>query len=160
MALNDTATKGSGPQGSPASTGVNGIKVHDGSVYWTSTGASKLWKVAVDECGHVPQRAKPTLITENITCDDFTIDHKGNIYVAGPLDVITKVRPDGEQVIVAGTYGSVNSSLVGPTALRFGRMASDRWSLYVTTNGGLPQVLGGSAPTAAGVSRIDLPDLP
>ena len=47
-----------------------------------------------------------------------------------------------------------NGSLVGPTAVRWGRSDSDRTSLYVTTNGGL-----GMSPTEQGVSRLDVGDL-
>jgi len=154
VALNDTATKGEGS--GPAFTGINGIKEFNGSLYWTSTGAQKLWKVAINKHGNVAAGVTPTLITSNLTCDDIVIDDTGILYVAGPQDVITKVTPNGQQTIITGTYHSLNSSVVGPSALRFGRGVSDRWSLYITTNGGLPAVLGGSVPTAAGISRIDL----
>ena len=155
VALNDASTRGGASQG-PAFTGINGIKEFNGSLYWSNTGRKELWKVQVDEHGDVPKAAAPTMIMSNITCDDLIVDKNGVVYVAGPEDVITMVTPDGKQTVVAGTYGSLNSSLVGPTALRFGRGVSDQWSLYVTTNGGLPQLLGGSEPSAAGVSRIDL----
>lgn len=155
VALNDTATKGASNTG-PSFTGINGIKEFNGSLYWTSTGASKLWKVAIGKDGNVFKGAMPTLITSNITCDDLVIDNQGSVYVAGPKDVITKVTPDGKQTVITGNYGSVNSSVVGPSALRFGRGASDQWSLYVTTNGGLAAVLGSSDPGASGISRIDL----
>ncbi|KAK4569945.1 hypothetical protein LTR86_002915 [Recurvomyces mirabilis] len=103
VALNDTTTKGSAPTGA-AATGVNGLKVHDGMMYYTSTGANKFYKVPVDELGIVSQ--VPTLIAANLTCDDLVIDHEGTAYVAGPLDVLTKVSPSGEQTIIAGTINS------------------------------------------------------
>lgn len=130
--------------------------IHHRSIYWTVTGTSELWKVEVDECGHVAPSVQPALIASNVTCDDLLVDPRGDIFVASPKSVITKVTPDGAEQVIAGTFGSSNSSLVGPTAMRFGRVASDRWSLYVTTNGGIPQIIGKSVPSAAGVSRIDL----
>ncbi|KAK3676388.1 hypothetical protein LTR78_003664 [Recurvomyces mirabilis] len=149
VALNDTTTKGSAPTGA-AATGVNGLKVHDGMMYYTSTGANKLYKVPVDELGIVSQ--VPTLVTTNLACDDLVIDHEGTAYVAGPLDVLLKVSPSSEQTIIVGTINPNQSALVGPTAARFGRLASDRWSLYITTNGGLQETI----PGTTGVSRIDL----
>lgn len=122
----------------------------DDELYWTSTGANSLYKVRIDKHGNV--QAEPTLVSSNVTCDDFVLDHEGNAYVAGPLNVLTKVSPDGQQEVIAGTYNSTSSTLVGPTAARFGRLASDSWSLYVTTNGGVT----GQVPGTAGVSRIDL----
>lgn len=149
IALNDTTTKGS--SSNPA--GINGVKVHNGSLYWTNTGQSKLYKVAIDKQGNVPDGCKPETIASNLVCDDFVLDHKGNAYVASPLGLITKVGPSGEQEIVAGN--STGSKLNGPTAVRFGRLASDRWSLYITTDGGIPQ-FGGPVNGTQGVSRIDL----
>lgn len=127
------------------------------SLYWTVTGTQTLYKAPIDSCGYIPSGITPTLVASNISCDDLVIDHLGNAFVASPEGVITKVTPAGEKTVIAGTYASTNSSLVGPTAMRFGRLASDRWSLYVTTNGGLPQIIGENVPSAAGVSRIDLP---
>lgn len=151
VALNDTTTKGPAAKG-PSFTGVNGLKVHDGTMYWTNTGGNQLYKVEIDDLGRVRDGQTPILVTSDLTCDDLVIDCKGNAYVAGPLDVLTRVYPNGEKEIVAGTYNSTMSSLVGPSAARFGRTASDRWSLYVTTNGGIFQNVEGTQ----GVYRVDL----
>ncbi|KAF7197276.1 putative hetero-Diels-Alderase [Pseudocercospora fuligena] len=149
IALNDTTTKGS--SSNPA--GVNGMKVHNGSLYWTNTGQSKLYKVAIDKQGNVQDGDEAEVVTSNIVCDDLVLDHIGNAYVASPLGLITKVSPGGHQEVIAGN--STGSKLNGPTAVRFGRLASDRWSLYVTTDGGIPQ-FGGPINGTQGVSRIDL----
>lgn len=151
VTLNDTSTKGITSSGETAS-GVNGIKVHNDTMYYDSTGASALYKVSVDAQGNIPTGAKPSLITTNLTCDDLVIDNDGTAYVAGTLNVLTRVSSTGEKVVIAGTFNSTSSSLGGPTAARFGRSASDRWSLYVTTNGGLDSPV----PDSQGVSRIDL----
>ncbi|KAK4505465.1 hypothetical protein PRZ48_003428 [Zasmidium cellare] len=151
VALNDSTTKGSAPIGQNF-TGINGLKVQDGIMYWTSTGASKMFKVPIDDVGRVRDGETPALVTDNLTCDDLVIDCKGNAYVAGPKDVLTRVYPNGEREIVAGTFNSTTSSLVGPSAARFGRLESDRWSLYVTTNGGIDQNVEGTQ----GIYRIDL----
>lgn len=150
VTLNDTTTKGPASVG-PQRTGVNGIKVLDGMMYWTNTGAASMYKVPIDRAGNVRDAAKPSLVTGDLTCDDFAFDWEGNAFVAGPLDVITKVSPSGQKEVVAGSLNSTTSDLVGPTAVRFGRLASDRWSMYVTTNGGVGQ----NVPGAAGISRLD-----
>lgn len=151
VTLNDTATKGT----SSSAAGINGIKVHNGTIYWTNTGASTLYRVPVDKSGSVPAGVTPTLVTSNLTCDDLEVDNEGNAYVAGPLDILTKVSPLGQKEIIAGTFNSTSSDLIGPTAIRFGRSASDRWSIYVTTNGGVSTV-SVTVPGSAGVSRVDL----
>ena len=153
VALNDSTTKGTGDTLRQQITGVNGLKVLNDTMYWTSTGASELWKVPINEFGHVPIGQKPWLVASNISCDDFVLDTDGTAYVAAPADVIWKVQPDGSTEIIAGTYNSTSSSLVGPSAIRFGRLASDKRSLYVTTNAGIPPV---TLEGTAGVSRLDL----
>ncbi|KAM3421717.1 hypothetical protein BST61_g2099 [Cercospora zeina] len=116
VTLNDSTTKGSAPTG-PNFTGINGITVHDGDIYYTNTGRSSLYKVPVDGNGQVPENDHPKVVTEQLTCDDLVVGHNGTAYVAGPLDVITKVDPSGRQEIIAGTPRSNSSSLVGPTAV-------------------------------------------
>lgn len=151
VTLNDTTTKGSTAKG-PTFTGVNGLKVHDGVMYYTSTGAGKLYKVPVDDIGQTRAGEEPKMVSEDLTCDDLVLDCKGNAYVAGPLDVLTRVYPNGEKEVIAGTFNSNNSALIGPSAVRFGRLESDQYSLYVTTNGGVQGIVPGSA----GISRVDL----
>lgn len=160
ITLNDTTTKGNVLANNSTFTGVNGVQVHNSTMYWTVTGRNVMYKVPIQKDGTIPQGQKPVLLTSNITCDDFTLDSAGNAYVAGPLDIITKVTPDGKQKVIAGMYNVTrsdsNSTLAGPTSVKFGKLASDKWSLYITTNGGL----GNPNPNGTqGVSRIDLPVL-
>lgn len=154
ITLNDTTTRGPSTTGSGV-TGINGIKVHNGTVYWTNTGASSMYKAPIDEEGNLAAGAAPSLVTSNLTCDDLVLDCEGNAYVASPFDLITKVSPTGEKEVIAGMFNSTASPLIGPTAIRFGRLPSDRWSIYITTDAGLPSVAV-VVPGSAGVSRIDL----
>lgn len=155
VALNDTTTKGSSlAPTSPAFTGVNGLKVYNDTMWWTSTGASKLYKVPIDETGKPKAGHTPTLVASNVSCDDFAVDVLGNAYVASPYAVLTKVTASGQATIIAGTFNSTSSDLGGPTAVRFGRLPADRElkSIYVTLNGGLLVKI----PDSAGIVRIDL----
>ena len=151
VTLNSSSTKGPTKSG-PTFTGVNGIKEQNGTLYWTNTGANALYKVPIDKHGNIAKGAEPTIVAANLTCDDLVIDSDGTAYVAGPLDIITRVSPSSEKRVIAGIFNSTESGLVGPTAVRFGRLVSDSRSLYITTNGGLGQ----GAPGTAGLSRIDL----
>jgi sugar lactone lactonase YvrE len=153
VALNDTTTKGPSANG-PAITGVNGVKIYGSKMYWTNTGRSSFYSISIDKRGNPSSGATPTLIAANITAgvDDFVLDREGVAYICGPYNAITKVTPTGQAEIVAGTFNSTASTLGGPTAVRFGKLVSDRYSLYVTTNDGILTPIAGSS----GVSRIDL----
>jgi hypothetical protein len=153
VTINDTTTKGAStiPSGTTF-TGVNGLRTHNGTMYWTSTGASKVYSVPIDPTGHILAGHAPRLMASNVSCDDLAVDNQGNAYVAGPLAVLTKVTLDGKTEILAGTYNSTMSDLGGPTSARFGRGEGDRNSLYVTLNGGLLVKI----PGTAGVVRVDL----
>jgi sugar lactone lactonase YvrE len=153
VAFNDSTTKGPGTTGATL-TGVNGLKVYNDTMYWTNTGGSSFYMITIDEDGNPPAGAKPTQIASRITAgvDDFVVDHEGTAYICGPWNAITKVSPKGEQEIIAGTFNSASSTLGGPSAARFGKLVSDKYSLYVTTNGGMFARI----PSEAGISRIDI----
>lgn len=158
VALNDTTTKGVIGAQNGTLTGINGIRVHNSTIYWTVTGRNAIYTIPVSANGSIPTGAKSSLLASNVTCDDLAVDDAGNAYIASPYDVITKVAPDGKQKVIAGIFNTTSSNgnltLAGPTSVRFGRLASDRWSLYISTNGALtnPNPNG-----TQGISRIDLP---
>ncbi|PVH70339.1 hypothetical protein DL98DRAFT_597928 [Cadophora sp. DSE1049] len=151
VALNDSTTKGVQEKG-PAFTGVNGVKVYNDTLYWTNTGLNSLYKVPLDRCGNVPTGQVPVQLASNMSCDDFAVGRQGNIYVASPQDVLFRIGSSGQREIIAGRLVSNSSALVGPSAVRFGRLVSDRWSLYISTNGGVYAPVSGST----GISRVDL----
>lgn len=72
-------------------------------------------------------------------------------FVASPANVLLRVV-DGKQEVIAGTLKSTSSGIVGPTAVRFGRLATDKSSLYISTNGGVRGLVKGTP----GLSRVDL----
>ena len=113
VSLNDSTTKGDLNSSGPEYTGVNGLKVGNGTMYWTVTGTSSLFRVPIDEYGYVPEGEAAVLVTSNLTCDDFIVDEEGVAYVAGTLNVITKVSPTGEQEIIAGSTTRATARLAG-----------------------------------------------
>lgn len=146
IAANDTALKG--PKGA---AGVNGINIFNHSLYWTNTGLQGLYRIPISPDG--VSHGSAELVADKVFGDDFLITKRG-AYVASPADVLLHVF-DGKQQIIAGTFNSTLSGLVGPTAVRFGRLATDRSSLYISTNGGVKDTVSGTP----GVSRVDL-DIP
>ena len=100
---------------------------------------------------------KAKLVTSQLSCDDFAIDPWGMLYVASPSNALIRIDSrTGEQMVVAGTFNSTASNIIGATSVRFGRGASDRSSVYVTTNGGSFTC---APPGSQGISRVDVGDL-
>lgn len=128
--------------------GVNGIKVFNGSLYWTNTGLQGLYRIPISSDGIAQGSAE--LAAGHVFGDDFLMTSNG-AYVASPANAILRVA-DGKQEVIAGVLNSTSSGIVGPTALRFGRLATDKSSLYISTNGGVKTLVRGTP----GVSRIDL----
>lgn len=128
--------------------GVNGIKVFNGSLYWTNTGLQGLYRIPISSDGIAGGSAE--LVAGHVFGDDFLMTSNG-AYVASPANAILRVA-NGKQEVIAGVLNSTSSGIVGPTALRFGRLATDKSSLYISTNGGVKTLVRGTP----GVSRIDL----
>lgn len=154
VALENNATKGIPGARNASITGVNGVKVANGSLYWTNTGTNTFWKIPLDSAGRVAANAQPTLLASNIAVDDFVVDIVGNAYICGPNGVITRVFANGTAQQFYGTANSLTGPLHGPTAARFGRLASDRYSLYISMNGGIDNAT--AVPAAAGIYRLNL----
>ena len=115
--------------------GINGMKIHDNYLYYTSTAQKLFSRIPIDTTSGTPT-GPAEIIATNIFGDDFSLDQAGNAYVAeNPWDVVAKVTPGGEVSVVAG---SLNSTLVaGATSTAFERTSGDGSVLYVTTSGGI-----------------------
>lgn len=74
-----------------------------------------------------------TVVATGIPGDDFAVASDGTLYVTThPYDTVVEVTPDGRRRIIAGR----EQHIVGATDAVFGRMAADRDTLYVVTDGG------------------------
>lgn len=160
VAISDPTMKGPAPTG-PGSAGINGIKIFDGLLYYTNTGAQAMYRIPIFESNGTA-KGRAELVASNLPCDDFVLNERGVAYVAGPANAIIKIdttqaasRLGQFDRVVAGTFNSTMSALVSPTAVQWGRGDSDRTSLYVTTNGGA----GSGGNGTEGLSRIDVGDL-
>lgn len=145
---------------SALSIGVNGIKIHDGYLYFSNTDFASLFRVAINTKGY-PSPCAATELVANLTTigvaavDDFTFDKDGNIYVTSNLDnklVYVEVS-SGEGTVVVG--GDLEMTVAGDTAAAFGRGDDDAETLYVVTSGAQGAPVGGNKTEGAKVVAVD-----
>lgn len=116
--------------GQPILVGVNGLKVQNGYVYYTSTTQEVFARFPVDE------NATPTgpieVITSGFTFDDFALADDGTAYLStNPQNELLRISPEGKVRLIAGSQ--VTKTVAGSTAVAF---ANDEQSiLYVSTSG-------------------------
>ncbi|KAI2610512.1 hypothetical protein GGR54DRAFT_369406 [Hypoxylon sp. NC1633] len=140
----------SAPTGATLPFGVNGLKVHANHVYWSNSGTTTLYRVAIDAYGYpAPAPATKTVQVQTVAkldapfIDDIAIDVRGVLFAATNADnKVDAVRPDGTVSTVVG--GAADDTVAGDTAVAFGRTPLDRGVIYVTTSGTLPG--GGTEP--------------
>jgi len=93
--------------------GINGIKIHDEYLYYTSTAQKLFSRTPIDTTSGTPT-GPAEIIATNVPGDDFSLDQAGDAYVAeNPWDVVAKVTPGGEVSVVAAQ--GLNSSLAATT---------------------------------------------
>lgn len=136
--------------------GINGIQVRDGHLYWTNAGTTTIYRLAIDAQGRARPGAAPEALfhVEAAQLDDFTIDAAGTLWVATNADNrLLALGPDGRQEVVLGAKGAL--AVAGDTAVRFGRGANDKKTLYVTTGGANGAPVNGTITEPAKVVAVD-----
>ncbi|KAL9106197.1 MAG: hypothetical protein Q9227_008730 [Pyrenula ochraceoflavens] len=147
---------------STVKNGINGIKVRDGALYFTNTGAGTFNKVPINKDG---KQTGPgvTIATnpEKKGGDDWTFDVNGNAFIGdNPNNWVNLVRAGSHNTeIIAG--GPNSTAVLGPTCLEFGPSIQDRkrGSVYVGFNGGIGQYSTGQYTQGGGVLRLDTSSL-
>ncbi|KAI0834321.1 hypothetical protein F5Y06DRAFT_157293 [Hypoxylon sp. FL0890] len=127
------------PAGAALPIGINGLKVHDGYVYWSNSATVTIYRSKIDKNGYpVANATIETIATlDSPFVDDFAFDEQGLIWAATNSDnKVDVVRPNGSYETVVG--GANEDIVGGDTAVAFGRTLQDRNILYVTTSGTLP----------------------
>ncbi|KAL7928209.1 hypothetical protein V8C35DRAFT_333397 [Trichoderma chlorosporum] len=134
--------------------GVNGMKIHDGNLYFTNSLQSPLLaEIPLTISGNAAGPAKTIAksaqypINSEFQADDFALDAAAEYaWVAtNPSNFIVRIATaTGEQQIVAG--GESDPIVAGATSAAFGRTQHDKQILYIVTDGGLAD------PSSAGVS--------
>ncbi|KAK4619454.1 Putative hetero-Diels-Alderase [Fulvia fulva] len=139
-------------------SGVNGLKVHDGALYFANTGQALFAKLPINTDG--TPAGEPSIITRVINStlqyDDFAIQGENAYLVTGSGNSIEKVGLDGtrKRRIIAGSLNS--TPIAQPTACAFGRTEWDRHVLYVVTAGGLVVPVNGDEVVGAQVLAVDM----
>ncbi|MCJ1408647.1 hypothetical protein MMC19_002722 [Ptychographa xylographoides] len=129
----------------PYTPGVNGIKLHAGHLYLSNTDAKTFLRVAVSPAG-TPAGEIETVF-ERCNIDDFAIDAEGDVYATSHVfNSVVKITRDGTRSRIAG--GPQDAIVAGTTAAAFGRTERDATTLYVTTNGGMSNPVGGEVGQA------------
>lgn len=140
------------PGANPA-LGVNGVKVRNGSLYFSNTDQALLGKIALNADGSA--QGPGTVVVGNVPAnDDFQFDVLGNIFIAGN----NELRFHG---ILEGSGGppdvvSNSSLLAGSTSVEFGRLPTDLASVYVGTNGGQAQFISKQFTNPGKIVRADV----
>ncbi len=126
----------------PKVPGVNGVRTFGDHVYFTSTERALVLRAAVHADGSA---GKLETVAERLVGDDFALDAKGNLYIATHIfNQIMRLAPDGTRAVVA----NAEDGIFGSTSAAFGRNASDRGALYVTTTGGIVEPVDGKVREA------------
>lgn len=136
--------------------GINGVKIRDGFLYFTNTGAGSLVKIPISPIDGTAT-GPAVVLTTNAKGDDFILDRAGDAFIAeNNLNNLAFLPPQGGNVtVLTGAPLTDPTVLAGPTACAFGRRHGDRRSLYITTTGGIAS--GVDVPTLGGaLSRVDL----
>lgn len=157
--LDQPLTKRTNPQ---AGTGVNGLFVRDGYLFFVNTNQNLFAKVLINEDGTPKGGAVATIVNSDVQGpDDFSLAPSG-----GNVAVIAQDSPNRLGVVKNGVYTEVagnnaaqGSVLLGPTAVRFarvGRNGRNNKKVYISTNGGVLQYLSGNITAPGTISSVDL----
>ncbi|KAL7818345.1 hypothetical protein V8C26DRAFT_397392 [Trichoderma gracile] len=145
------------PSGPFSASGVDGLHVRDGSVYFTNIGNGTFNKMPIHSdgtpAGPVTTIAhSPGLFHEY---DDFTFDCDGNAFlVTGGANTIEMISADGKrQVVIAGDVNS--TAIAEPTSCAFGRGLHDKNILYVVTAGGMVTPVNGDTVIGGQLVAVD-----
>jgi len=125
-----------GPGGNIAvPLGANGLKIHNGFLYFTNSGQGTFARVQINndgsKAGEVQVITKlQGAVSMSNAYDDFAFDREGNAYVALHSFSVRKISANGVQTNLAG--GGNNTFFKEPTSVALSR---DGKSIYVSTGG-------------------------
>ena len=146
------------PQPIFGASGVNGLRVLDGYLYFTNTGQNIFAKIPVNADGTPSGTASVIARTPASTdyFDGFTFGPHGDVYLGtGSGNTLVRVSQSGGPVVrIAGRPDSL--TLAEPTNCAFGRGATDRGVLYLAIAGGIAApIQGRSRGGALMVVRVE-----
>ncbi|KAJ5181153.1 hypothetical protein N7491_000707 [Penicillium cf. griseofulvum] len=135
--------------GQAVKVGVNGLKVLNNYVYYTSTSQEVYARIPVD--GNATAVGPVEIITSGFTFDEFILTANGTAYLStNPQNELIEVSPRGRVRLFAGNQFML--SLGGSTAVAINREHS---ILYVATSGAqFAPVLGQMEPAKVVAIRL------
>lgn len=135
VALNDTTMMPAKGQALPL--GINGLKLVDGYIYYSSTTRMEFCRVKVNE--DATPAGDYEVIASGFLPDNIEVAADGTAYIAtDPQNSVVRISPYGQISLVAG--GQLSTEMPGPTSCR---LTPDGKTLYVGTSGGqVAPVLG------------------
>ncbi|KAI8294244.1 hypothetical protein K4K56_002811 [Colletotrichum sp. SAR 10_98] len=133
--------------------GVNGLRVQNGYLYYSSTDTQRFFRVPV---GADAMTAGPVeVLTSGFPQDDFALAADDTAYIAGmERNQLIQVLADGQTTTIAGEPD--NLEVAASTSARFGRTPVDSNVLYVTTSGGALQRIFGNYTEPAKIVAVKL----
>ncbi|KAH8879526.1 hypothetical protein GQ53DRAFT_854614 [Thozetella sp. PMI_491] len=141
--------------------GINGIRLHQGYLYWTNTFRASIYRLRITEEGF----RVPGAIVELVVHDTEVLGFDDLYFGPGDYDIIwtptnldnrlvaVNERANETATIVDGATDSL--ALAGGTACRFGRGPTDRKTLYVVTDGGLGSPVNGTLTEGGKLVGVD-----
>ena len=146
--------------------GINGLHVRDDSLFFDNTAKRTFNRIPIDiKTGRATGPAVALLANKTtLAGDDFTFDLKGNAWVVSGSSnevyfLANAADPTNEPMSIdsVAIIGDP-TQLLGLTSARFGISTEDRrrGSLYVTSNGGVPQYMEANWTMGGTISRVDL----
>ncbi|KAJ5086238.1 hypothetical protein NUU61_007545 [Penicillium alfredii] len=135
VALNDTTMLPAEGQALPL--GINGLRVVDDYLYYSSTTRMQFCRVKVDHEANAAGDYE--VIASGFLPDNMDVASDGTAYIAtDPQNSVVRITPKGQISLVAG--GQLSTQIPGPTSCR---LTPDGKTLYVGTSGGqVAPVLG------------------
>lgn len=148
VALNDTTMMPAEGQALPL--GINGVKLVDGYIYYSSTTRMEFGRVKVDENANAVGEYE--IIASGFLPDNMDVTPDGTAYIAtDPQNSVVRITPYGQISLVAG--GQLSTQIPGPTSCR---LTKDRKTLYVGTSGGQVAPVLGTFKEPGKVAKITM----
>lgn len=119
--------------------GSNGLKVHNGYLYWANTANGFVARKAIRSDGQPMGQAAEIVATNVAKADDFQISSDGTLWVAqNQQDTLSFAAAYRGSSVAGWALAGSNTSttLAGVTSPKFGRTAKDSKRLYLSTSGG------------------------
>lgn len=130
--------------------GINGLRVHDGHVYYVNTPERLFCRIPVNTTTGRATGPRE-IISQGALADDFAISRQGMGYLAGLTDhVVTRVLANGTQEVIANS-----SALMSATSGAFGRLGGSD-VLYITTGGETSHVVNNTSSRGGKVLALSL----